>query len=334
VSDRSELERELDALRDRVEALRATIGEVFLGHRAAVELLVHALFAGGHTLLEGAPGLGKTTLVRGLARAVDLSFDRVQFTPDLMPADILGSRILQEDEGGHPRFTFERGPIFANVVLADEINRATPRTQSALLEAMQERQVTIYGETLPLEEPFVVVATENPIEMEGTYPLPEAQLDRFTAKVELFAPEQEELELILSSTTGSPRPVSEACMGRADVLRLRELVREVPASSDVIALVARLVRATDPGSELASDAVRAAVRYGASPRGGQAVLLLAKARALLGGRLHVAEEDVEAVCRPALRHRLILGYEGEASGVHPDELIGTALDAARAAGAG
>ncbi len=324
-----ELERRMAALRERVDALRQGIAASFLGHKRVVDLLLFSLLADGHILLEGAPGLGKTTLVKGLARSLELDFQRIQFTPDLMPADILGTRILEETAGGGHSFRFERGPIFANVVLADEINRATPRTQSALLEAMQERQVSMFGETRKLEEPFCVIATQNPIEMEGTYPLPEAQLDRFLCKVEIVAPEEKELVAILAATTGEPRPPGEALLGAQDVLEMRALVRQVPASSDVLRLVARLVRATDPRGEKAPESVRRLLRYGASPRGGQALLLLCKARALLRGRPWVSREDVEALSPPALRHRLVFGYEGEASGVHPDELIADALAAAR-----
>ncbi len=324
-----ELEDRIQAVRDKVTALRKEVEETFLGHPDVVELLLHTLFAGGHALLEGAPGLGKTTLVKGVANALELSFQRIQFTPDLMPADILGARILEETSSGGHVFRFEKGPLFAQVVLADEVNRATPRTQSALLEAMQERQITVYGETLALDEPFCVIATQNPIEMEGTYPLPEAQLDRFLCRIELSAPSQRELEAILAATTGAPPPAGKSVLSADDVLEIRRLVREVPVSDEVLARVARLVRATDPAAGDAPDAVKRFLRYGASPRGGQAILLLSKARALLRGRPWVADEDVDAVAAPALRHRLVFGYEGEASGVHPDELIADALAAGR-----
>jgi MoxR-like ATPase len=324
-----DIEARIRLARDHAEKLREAIGHCFLGHRDVVDLLLYTLLAGGHTLLEGAPGLGKTTLVKGVARALDLSFQRIQFTPDLMPADILGTRILEETaEGGHA-FRFERGPVFGNVILADEVNRATPRTQSALLEAMQEQQVTVFGDTLRLEEPFFVIATQNPIEMEGTYPLPEAQLDRFLCKAELEMPAEEELVEILATITAPRVDAQEAVVTASEVLEMRRLAGEVPVSSDIVGLVARLVLATDPRFEHAPRGVRRNLRYGASPRGGQAVLLLAKARALLAGRPWVSEEDVEVLAAPALRHRLVYSYEGEAAGAPPDELVAEALAAAR-----
>ena len=321
MTDLQKTQSDLDQLRAAYERLRLALGRSFLGQEQVSELLLLCLFAGGHALLEGAPGLGKTTLVSSLARCLALDFRRIQFTPDLMPPDILGTRILEEDDHGARGFRFEPGPVFCSVLLADEINRATPRTQSALLEAMQERQVTVYGETRPLADPFIVIATQNPIEMEGTYPLPEAQLDRFLFKLELEMPDRAGLATILDATTGTKTALESGILDRASVLRLRELVREVPAGKEIVDLVAGLVMATQPSSKLAPERVKSFVRYGASPRGGQAILLGSKARALLAGRLHVTVEDVEALAAPALRHRLILGYEGEASGVKPDELI-------------
>jgi MoxR-like ATPase len=329
MSQEAALEREIAELRQGVDALTAAVARHFLGHAQAVDQLLVALCAQGHVLFEGAPGLGKTTLAKSLAGALDLSFGRIQCTPDLMPADVLGTRILEEDGREGRRFTFQRGPVFCHMLLVDEINRATPRTQSALLEAMQERQVTVFGETQRLEEPFFVIATQNPIEMEGTYPLPEAQLDRFLLKVEISSPGADELSAILRQTTGPQPGTAEPVLSRERLVRLQRLVREVPASSDMIALVTRLVLATHPRETSAPDSVRRFVRWGASPRGGQALLLAAKARALLRGRLFVAEEDLAALAAPALRHRLILSFEAEASGARPDEIVAHALERAR-----
>jgi MoxR-like ATPase len=266
-----------------------------------------------------------------VASALGMAFRRIQFTPDLMPPDIVGTRMLDLDESGGRQFRFERGPIFANVVLADEINRATPRTQSALLEAMQERQVTIFGDTIPLEEPFFVIATQNPIEMEGTYPLPEAHLDRFLLKIELGAPGLDEMVSILGATTGARPPSIEPVVAAEEVRWMQELVREVPAGSEELRLASRLVLATHPTGELTPEGVRRYVRYGASPRGGQALLMAAKARALVEGRLSLATADLERIAAPALRHRLILNYEGEAAGIEPDALVAEALESARRA---
>jgi MoxR-like ATPase len=327
-ADLKALERELAQLLDGHARLVAAVREVFLGHDRAVDELFCALFAGGHVLLEGVPGLGKTTLVKALASGLDLSFRRIQFTPDLMPGDILGARLLEEDAAGRKHFTFERGPVFANVVLADEINRASPRTQSALLEAMAESRVTLYGETHELEQPFFLVATENPIEMEGTFPLPEAQLDRFLLKIVLERPSLGEIVQVLDATSSAAPKHVPRVLGHGEVERLRALVRRVPTSSDVLDLVARTVLATHADADSPED-VKRYVRHGASPRGGQALLWTAKARALLQGRLHVAPEDLDAVCAPALRHRMILGYEGEAAGVDTAQLSRSALAHAR-----
>ncbi len=331
MTDLDTTSEDIDQLKDSFRRLKSAVGEEFLGQEDVTELLLTCLLAGGHALLEGAPGLGKTTLVRTLASSVALEFRRVQFTPDLMPPDILGTRMLETSDSGDRHFTFEPGPIFTNVLLADEINRATPRTQSALLEAMQEHQVTVFGETRTLDEPFLVIATQNPIEMEGTYPLPEAQLDRFLFKIELEMPDQEDLETILTATTVGEHPDRDPILGSGDIRSMQALVKSVPVSSKIVALVSALVLATHPTSAHAPERIKSFVRYGASPRGGQAILLAAKARALTQGRLHVSEEDVAALAAPALRHRLNFGYEGEASGVHPDELILEALEAARRA---
>jgi MoxR-like ATPase len=292
--------------------------------------LVVALLARGHILVEGVPGLAKTMAIKTLAEAIGGEFKRIQFTPDLVPADLIGTRIYNQKTG---EFNTALGPVFTNLLLADEINRAPAKVQSALLEAMQERQVTVFGETRALAEPFCVIATQNPIEMEGTYPLPEAQLDRFLCKIELLQPAHDELVAILRATIGEePAPIAPVLDARR-VVAMRALVRQVPISSEMLELVARTVIATDPAREASPAGVRRYLRYGASPRGGQALLLLAKARALLRGRPWVSDEDIEAVAAPALRHRLVFGYEGEASGVHPDELVAEALAAARGSGA-
>jgi MoxR-like ATPase len=329
MSPEADLAREIEELRRGVVALRGAVGRRFLGHEDVVEQLLVALLAEGHVLLEGAPGLGKTTLAKGLASALDLGFGRIQCTPDLMPADVIGTRILEEGAGDERRFTFQRGPVFCNVLLVDEINRATPRTQSALLEAMQERQVTVFGETHALEAPFFVVATQNPIEMEGTYPLPEAQLDRFLLKVEIGSPQAQELARILEHSTAGDADESGAALRRGELLRLQQIVRELPASSDMIALVSRLVLATHPSEPSAPESVRRFVRWGASPRGGLALLLAAKARAFLRGRLFVAEEDLAALAAPALRHRLVLGFEAESTGAKSDAIVAEALASAK-----
>ena len=309
-----------------VDDLLAEIGKVVVGQSYMIERILIGLLTGGHVLLEGVPGLAKTLTVRTTCDAIHAKFARVQFTPDLLPADLIGTVIYNQRTGD---FTSKLGPIFANLVLADEINRATPRTQSALLEAMQEGQVTAFGETRVLEAPFCVVATQNPIEMEGTYPLPEAQLDRFLCKLVLRTPAERDLIAVLDSTTRPKAPSRRAVLSARDVLEMRALVREVPISSELLVRVARLVQATDPASALAAETLRPLVRYGSSPRGGQALVLLAKARALLDGRPWVVEEDLAALCAPALRHRLVLSYEGEASGVEADALIAEAWNRAR-----
>lgn len=320
--DAATLER-LSATFDR---LRAAIAQTFIGQQDVVDLLLAGLLARGHILLESAPGLGKTTLVKSLASGLGLSFGRIQFTPDLMPADVLGSRVLEEGPDGKRAFRHEPGPIFTQVLLADEINRATPRTQSSLLEAMQERQVTLFDGSRSLDEGFFVVATQNPIEMEGTYPLPEAQLDRFEAKVLVPSPTQRELAEILSHTTGETAPLPAPCITADELSLARRATIAVPVAREWLDRTVRLVLATDPRSDGAPDSVRSGVRFGSSPRGGQAVLRLAKAHALLHGRAHVAPEDIQTVVVPALRHRLILSYEAEASGLSSDDLVRDAFE--------
>jgi len=318
-------EDQIQSFRQAYTALRAEIGKVLVGQDAVVEATLIALFAGGHVLLEGVPGLGKTLLVRTLGEALDLSFSRIQFTPDLMPADILGTNIVMETPGGRREFQFQRGPIFAHLVLADEINRATPKTQSALLEAMQEHQVTAGGELRKLVEPFFVMATQNPIDQEGTYPLPEAQLDRFFFKILVGYPSGEELTEVLSRTTAGPSAKVERVLAREALLDLTKLVREVPVASHVKDYAVRLVLATHPGTETAAPIASQYLRFGSSPRGGQTLLLAGKVRALMAGRFNVSYDDIQAAAPAALRHRLILNFEAEAEGITTDQIIGQIL---------
>jgi MoxR-like ATPase len=305
--------------------LRAEIGKVIVGQTEIVDDTLIALFAGGHVLLEGVPGLGKTLLVRTLSEVLDLSFNRVQFTPDLMPADILGTNIVMETQAGRREFQFQRGPIFAHIILADEINRATPKTQSALLEAMQEHQVTAGGEIRRLAEPFFVLATQNPIDQEGTYPLPEAQLDRFFFKVLVGYPSAADLAEVLNRTTTGSRAEVSKVLDRDSLASLMKLVRDVPVASHVKDYAVRLVLATHPGTETAAPISSQYLRFGSSPRGGQTLLLGAKVRALTQGRFNVSFQDIEAVALPGLRHRLIPNFEAEAEGITTDHIIAQIL---------
>jgi MoxR-like ATPase len=303
------------------EGLRAEVAKVIVGHHEVITHVLIGMFAGGHVLLEGVPGLGKTLLIKTLSEGLELSFSRIQFTPDLMPADIIGTNIIVEDADGRKHFQFQQGPIFAHILLADEINRATPKTQSALLEGMQESAVTVGGVSRPLPAPFFVLATQNPIEMEGTYPLPEAQLDRFFFKLRVRYPDVAELNAIIDRTTQSrPAMVSRVLSG-PEVLSFRELIREVPIASHVRDFASAIVMATHPQWEQATDVARRFVRYGASPRGAQALVLGAKVRALAEGRYNVSIEDIKALAVPALRHRVILNFEGEAEGIDTDTLV-------------
>jgi len=314
--------------------IAAEIGQVIVGQHELVRLVLITLLCEGHALLEGVPGLGKTLLLRTLGEAVQVDFSRIQFTPDLMPADIVGTQVLEEDEGGRRRFEFRAGPVFAHLVLADEINRATPKTQSALLEAMQERTVTVAGATRPLPRPFFVMATQNPLEMEGTYPLPEAQVDRFLLKAIVPFPSAAELVAVLDRTTtatvATVRPRADA----ATLTAMIELTRQVPIAPHLIEHAVALVMATHPGTDHTPDQVKRYVRFGASPRGGQALVLAAKAAALLDGRPSVAADDLRALAPAVLRHRVVLGYEATADGVSADDVVDAVLEAVAPPGSG
>ncbi|HTK76317.1 MAG TPA: MoxR family ATPase [Gemmataceae bacterium] len=321
---------QLDQFRADFLKLRKEIGKVIVGQDDIVEGTLAGLIAGGHVLLEGVPGLGKTLLVRTLADALHLKFQRIQFTPDLMPADLIGTNVVMETPEGGRKFEFQRGPVFANIVLADEINRATPKTQSALLEAMQEHSVTVAGQTYKLPEPFFVLATQNPLEMEGTYPLPEAQLDRFFFKLLVKFPSITDLETILDRTTEALTPKAEAVMDGERILSLAQLVRQIPVAAEVRRYGIAVVMATHPEHALAAPQTKQYVRYGSSPRGAQAIILAAKLKAILDHRYHVSRDDLRAVAPMALRHRLILNFEGQAEGVATDQVVENILETVEA----
>jgi MoxR-like ATPase len=321
----SSIEERADSFRATFQHVIDQVGLVFVGHRALVEQALIAYFCGGHTLIEGAPGLGKTLLVRTIAQCLNLTYSRVQCTPDLLPGDVTGTNILTDGPHGTRAFTFHQGPIFANVMLADEINRATPRTQSAFLEAMEEHHVTVFGVTHDIPTPFAVFATQNPIEMEGTYPLPEAQLDRFFFKLLMPAPTTDELAEIVARTTGTRavKPAQQA--DAATVAGMMSLIREVSAADDVVRMALRLVRATHPDADEAPLRIRQYGRYGASPRAAQALILGAKAHALLRHRYHVAKDDIRAVAPAALRHRVLVNFQAEMAHVAGDALVADVL---------
>jgi len=304
-----------------LNAVRREIAKIIVGQDDVVEGVLICLLSGGHVLLEGVPGLGKTTLLRTLARTLQLKYSRIQFTPDLMPADIVGSMIMENDERGHKALRFQHGPIFAHLVLADEINRATPKTQSALLEAMQERTVTSGTTTHELEAPFLVTATQNPIEMEGTYPLPEAQLDRFLMKILVTYPNREELSRIVERTIAREEAVPEAVMDRESILDVRRVCREVLAAPHVQEFAIRLVMATQAEREEAHEMAKKYVRYGSSPRGAQALVECGRVRALMRGRFHLAVEDILEVAPAVLRHRIILNFDAHADGQTPETIL-------------
>lgn len=327
----AQLREECEKFRSTFLALKAEIGKVVVGHSQVVEAVLLALFAGGNVLLEGVPGLGKTLLVRTLAQSLTLPFSRIQFTPDLMPADVIGTNIVMEDpETGRRRFEFQRGPIFAQIVLADEINRATPKTQSALLEAMQERSVTVAGSTHKLNKPFLVLATQNPIEQEGTYPLPEAQLDRFIFKIVVGYSQLDDLITILDRTTATQTPEVAPIIDGPTILAMQNLARGVVVNPDVKEYVARLVLATHPGTPTAAGGANGPtnkyVRCGSSPRGAQALMLAAKVRALVEGRFQASLDDVKHVALMSLRHRVLLNFEAEADRIDSDVLVKQILD--------
>ncbi len=308
-------------------AIEAQIGLVIVGQKDLVRTVITCLLAEGHALLEGVPGLGKTQLLKTLSQVVDLPFSRVQFTPDLMPADIVGTQVLEEDAAGHKAFRFRAGPVFASFILADEVNRATPKTQAALLEAMQEQSVTVAGETRLLPRPFLVMATQNPLEMEGTYPLPEAQLDRFLLKALVPFPSTDELAEVVQRTTTDHRAAPAQVADAATLEAMIDLTRRVPVASHLVRHAVDLVVATHPDQAGAPGGVRKYVRFGASPRGAQAMVLAAKVRALLDGRPNVSATDLRGLAPPALRHRLVLGYEATADRVTPDDLVDELLEA-------
>jgi MoxR-like ATPase len=297
------------------------VGQVIVGQRDLVRQTLVTLLAGGNALLEGVPGLGKTMLVRTLAEAIDCNFNRIQFTPDLMPSDIVGTNLIVEDEQGRRAFQFEAGPVFANLVLADEINRATPKTQSAMLEAMQEHSVTVAKVTRRLPEPFFVLATQNPLESEGTYPLPEAQLDRFFFKIDVSFPTVDELVEIANRTTATSMPHAQAAADGPTIRAMQQLARGVPIADHVMMFAARLLKATHPNDPASPSRIREYVRYGGSPRGMQAMILGGKIMALLDGRYNVAFDDIRDAAVPALRHRMILNFEAQAEGITTDQLI-------------
>ncbi len=315
-----------EAFAERADAIRQEVAKVIVGQDELVRQTLICLFANAHALLEGVPGLGKTMLVRTIADVVDCSFNRIQFTPDLMPADITGTNILVE-EGGTRVFRFQPGPIFANLVLADEINRATPKTQSSLLEAMQEHQVTVARQRYVLDPPFFVLATQNPLEMEGTYPLPEAQLDRFLFKLWVPFPAEEDLVRIMDRTTGAETPTAAKVTNAAEIVAMQRVARSIPIAPHVTAYAVSLLAATHPDQERAPSLVRQYVRYGGSPRGAQALVLAGKISALLDGRYNVSVDDIRSVALPALRHRVIRNFEGEAEGISSDAVVRAVLDA-------
>lgn len=328
MTESQSVEKQCQAFREMFERLRAEVGKVIVGHTDIVTNVLISLFCRGHVLIEGVPGLGKTLLVRTLSDALSLKFRRIQFTPDLMPADIIGTNVVMENKAtGRREFSFQTGPIFAQTVLADEINRATPKTQSAMLEAMQEHSVTIGGQRHKLPEPFIVLATQNPIEQEGTYPLPEAQLDRFFFKLLIAYSSREELGEILDRTTTGQDPKAEAVVSAEEITNAQQFIRKVAIAPHVQDYAIRLILATHPGGEFAADVTSKFIRFGASPRGVQTLVLAGKVRAVLDGRYHVSFDDIAQFVLPAMRHRVILNFEAQAEGITNDEVLEAILSA-------
>ncbi len=325
MGDQDDLKNAIQDFNRVFSAIEAELGRVIVGNKDIVRRTLSAIFAGGHVLLEGVPGLGKTLLVKSVARTLGLSFKRIQFTPDLMPSDVTGTQVLTEDDSGKRRFVFKAGPVFANIVLADEINRATPKTQAALLEAMEERQVTVLNETHQLPLPFFVLATQNPVELEGTYPLPEAQLDRFMMKLLLVSPSPTELQEVLLRTTGVKVPEAEPVLSPEEagnqIEVMKRLVRHVVMADPMYHVLVRMISALTPTSEFATALTKQYVRFGPGPRGAQAIVLSAKVSALLDGRINVSFDDIRSVILPTLRHRMILNFQAEADSVSADQII-------------
>lgn len=325
------IEGQIDSFKETFQRVEAEVGRVLVGMPEVIRGIISAIFAGGHVLLEGVPGLGKTLLIKSISQTLGISFKRIQFTPDLMPSDVTGTQVLTETEEGRRSFVFRPGPLFAHVVLADEINRATAKTQAALLEAMEERQVTVLGETHRLSDPFFVLATQNPIELDGTYPLPEAQLDRFLIKLPVLPPTPEDLKEILRRTTGAAVPEAQSVFEGRDaattLTRLRKLVRQVFVAEPLNDVIVRMLSAVSPQSQHATPLVKKYVRFGPGPRGAQSVVLMAKVAALVDGRINLSFEDIKSAFIPALRHRLLLNFQAEADGVTADELLAQVRDA-------
>ncbi|MFX3674268.1 MAG: AAA family ATPase [Paenisporosarcina sp.] len=313
-----------ERMSQRLKEVKQEIGNFIVGQQEAVDFTLYSVLADGHALLEGLPGLGKTMLIRTISEVLDLSFSRIQFTPDLMPSDITGTSMIERSDDGRQTFSFKQGPIFSQMVLADEINRATPKTQSALLEAMGEKTVTVLGDTKQMARPFFVLATQNPIEMEGTYPLPEAQMDRFLCKILVQYPTKDELKEIILRTTGAKTIPLQKVMNAEELIIAQEMVKEVLIADDMLAYAIDLTSATHPNDD-ASDDVKQFVQYGSGPRGLQSLIRLAKARALVAGRFHVSIADIKSVATPALRHRMLLNYEGEAEGKTSDSILESLL---------